>query len=178
MTSTQPVLAAGIDFTRPLSLRSMLGRAVGAVPGATALVGSAGRLDYRALDEMSNRVASVLGALGVQAGDRVAVSLPNDVPIVVALTGVWKLGAVYVGVHRALATPEKEFFLDDSGAVVLLADEVTARELGRGRAARQELREIVLVEPGSAADEWQERLDAAAPDPVDTTVDPLALAAI
>jgi acyl-CoA synthetase (AMP-forming)/AMP-acid ligase II len=179
MTSTQPALAAAIDFTRPLSLRDMLGRAVGAVPDSTALVGSAGRLDYRALDEMSNRVAAALSGLGVRAGDRVGVSLPNDLPIVVALMGVWKLGAVYVGVHRALATPEKEFFLDDSGAVVLLADEVTASELGRERSARTELREIVVVEPGSAADEWQARLDVASPDPLDVvSPDPLALAAI
>jgi long-chain acyl-CoA synthetase len=106
-----PSTGAPIDFTRPLSLDLMLRRAVATDPDSTALVGGAGRINYRTLDEESNRAANTLARLGVRAGDRVAVSLPNDLPIVVAIMGIWKLGAVSVGVHRALAPPEKEFFL-------------------------------------------------------------------
>src|SRR5438067_754134 len=92
--------------------------------------------------------------------------------------GVWKLGAVYVGVHRALATPEKEFFLDDSGARVLLADSATATEIGEHRGQRQELGDIVVVDPGGAADEWADLLAGADDTPPGVDIDPLGLAAI
>ena len=47
-------------------------------------------------------------------GDRVAASLPNDTDVVVAFHGAMRLGAVWVGVNRALAPPEKGFLFDDS----------------------------------------------------------------
>jgi long-chain acyl-CoA synthetase len=188
-----PTVAPGppIDFTRPLSLDLLLQRAVTTSPTTTALAGTSGRIDYATLDEASNRAANALARLGVRPGDRVAVSLPNDVPIVVAIMGIWKLGAVSVGVHRALAPPEKEFFLTDSGACVLLADAETAADIGARRSQLPDLREIVVVDPGDQSgshdshdshDEWTAHLREAEADPSPLRhrqpVDPLALAAI
>ena len=82
-----------IDFTRPLSLVGQLDRAVQAAGDRTALVSRRTRLTFRELDALSNRVANALAKLGVSAGDRVGVCLPNDIDIVAALFGCWKLGA-------------------------------------------------------------------------------------
>ncbi|HET6965132.1 MAG TPA: class I adenylate-forming enzyme family protein [Acidimicrobiales bacterium] len=172
MTTARALNAPPIDFARPLSIDLMLRRAVANAPGATALVGTSGRIDYRTLDEASNRAAHALARLGVRAGDRVAVSLPNDLPIVVAIMGIWKLGAVSVGVHRALARPEKEFFLDDSGASVLLADPGVAADIGANLSQRAGLRDILTV------DEWQAQLEEADASPPGRLVDPLDLAAV
>ena len=53
--------------------------------------------------------------------------LPNDADVVVAFHGAMRLGAVWVGVNRALAPPEKRYLLDDSGATLLLCDDELAR---------------------------------------------------
>ncbi len=165
---------------RPLSLTPLLARAVATRAGHPALVGASGRLTYAELDRATDQVAGALAALGVAPGDRVAVSLPNDLAVVTALLGIWRRGAVFVGVHRALAPPEKAFFLDDSGATVLLGDRAAVTEVGRDRADRAALEHLVLVDPGDPDDEWGRRL-AEAGDPggaFDSAVDPLALAAI
>ena len=166
------------DPGAPLSLQALLDRAVALYGDRTALVGSSGRLDYRSLDAAGDHAAAALRGLGVRAGDRVAVCLPNDLPIVVALLGLWKLGAVYVGVHRALAPPEKAFFLDDCGAEVLLSDPAAADEVGADLHSRSSLQRLVVADPGGSSDEWQALLEAGGGGPAPRTVDPLAPAAI
>lgn len=155
--------APSIDFSRPLSLRPLLDRSVAEVPDKTAVVGASGRLSYVELADEVTRVAAALDGLGVQPGDRVAVCLPNDVDIVVALMGIWARGAVFVGVHTVLAPPEKRYLLDDCDPSLFLAadpsEEVdTPRVIG--------------------LDEWRSRVACA--DPLDPwpEVDPLAVAAI
>ena len=76
-----------------------------------ALVTRRVRWSYRELDDMAARGAAVLAGLGVQAGDRVAASLPNEADIVVAFHGAMRLGAIWVGINQALAAPEKAFLL-------------------------------------------------------------------
>jgi long-chain acyl-CoA synthetase len=165
---------------RPVSLRPLLARAVAERPDHPALVGASGRRSYAELDADSAAVASTLAALGVRRGDRVAVSLPNDLAVVTALLGIWRLGAVYVGVHRALAPPEKAFFLDDSGASVLLGDPDVVAEVGKERADRTALEHLVQVDAHTADDEWGALLAEHGGRWADTDddVDPLALAAI
>ncbi len=103
-------------------------------PERLALIGRSGRLTYRELDREVNRAAAVLAALGVGVGDRVAACLPNDLPIVVAFLGTIRLGAIWVGVNRPLAGPEKTWLLEDSGARVYLTSaslegEIRSRDL-------------------------------------------------
>jgi fatty-acyl-CoA synthase len=69
-----------------------------------------------------NRLARVLGTLGVARGDRVATWLPNGLPHVMAQLGVVRAGAAWVAINRRLAPPEIRFMLEHSGARVLLAD--------------------------------------------------------
>ena len=54
--------------------------------------------------------------LGVRRGDRVAACLPNDIDILVAFHGAMRMGAIWVGVNKALAAPEQAYILRDSGA--------------------------------------------------------------
>jgi acyl-CoA synthetase (AMP-forming)/AMP-acid ligase II len=165
---------------QPLALAPLLARAVAGRTDHPALVGASGRLTYGELDRATAAVASTLAGLGVGPGDRVAVSLPNDLAVVTALLGIWRRGAVYVGVHRALAPPEKAFFLDDSGARLLLGDPTAVAEVGRSRADRSALERLVTVDPGGPADEWDglcaEHRGAGSDG--DRAVDPLGLAAI
>src|SRR5262249_19657234 len=102
-------------------------------PAGEALVGRSGRLSFAGLDAAANRAAHALVALGVHPGDRVAACLPNDVDLVAAFLGCMRLGALWVGVNRALAPPEKAHVLRDSGALVLLATPEVAEQLAPAR---------------------------------------------
>ncbi|HVX08242.1 long-chain-fatty-acid--CoA ligase [Humibacter sp.] len=76
---------------------------------------------YRQLGEAIDRVAGGLAALGVKAGDRVALVLPNCPQHVVAFYAVLRLGAVVVE-HNPLYTPrEMRHQFEDHGATVAIA---------------------------------------------------------
>jgi len=133
----------------PQTVAAVLDRWVARGPERLALVGRSGRMTYRELDRAANRAAHALAALGVAPGDRVAACLPNDVDIVVAFLGTARLGAIWVGVNRPLAAPEKSFLLADSGARVLLGpDDVVAAHAGEVA--------VVRVEPGRFAADGEE----------------------
>jgi long-chain acyl-CoA synthetase len=132
------------------SIAHVLDASLTARPDAEALIGRSARLTYRELDAAADRAARVLHALDVRPGDRIAVSLPNDVDIVVAFHGAMRLGAVWVGLNRGLAAPEKEFVLDDSDTTLVLAEPAVADQLRSGTDAPRR-RRIVSVEPCDVA---------------------------
>jgi acyl-CoA synthetase (AMP-forming)/AMP-acid ligase II len=106
------------------TIARVLDRALVERPDAEAVVGRSGRLTYRELDAAADRAAGALAALGLRTGDHLAVSLPNDVDVVVAFHGAMRLGLVWIGLNTALAAPEKAALVADSGARVVL-DEST-----------------------------------------------------
>lgn len=147
----------------PASVARVLDVAMAADPGREALVTRSRRLTYADLDAEANRAAHALRGLGVGPGDRVAASLPNDADVVVAFHGAMRIGAVWLGINRALAAPEKRFQLEDSGASVLLSDEDGDADLG--------VRAVRL-------DEWRAAVAAAEGGPPGIDVDPSAPAGI
>ena len=146
----------------PASVARVFDRALARDPGHEALVTRGQRLTYAELDALADRAAQALRQLGVGTGDRVAASLPNEADVVVAFHGAMRLGAVWVGVNRALAPPEKRYLLDDCGATLLLSDDDVG-DLG--------VRRVDLAA-------WRAAVDAAPAEPVGVEVDPLAPAGI
>lgn len=139
-------------------------------PDREALVTRSGRWSYAELDRLADRAAHALAALGVQSGDRVAGALPNDLDVILAFHGAMRVGAVWVGVNRALAPPEKQFLLEDSGTSLLLCDAPTATQM-TGSDAR-----VLTVEDGPG--EWRDAFASAPDDPFPSDVDPFAPAGI
>ncbi|MFV0318919.1 MAG: long-chain-fatty-acid--CoA ligase [Microbacterium sp.] len=85
-------------------------------PDAPALQFFGAETTYRRLQEQIDRVAAGLKALGVGAGDTVAIVLPNCPQHIVAFYAVLRLGAVVIE-HNPLYTPRelrKQF--EDHGA--------------------------------------------------------------
>ena len=107
----------------------MLDAALTRDPDHEAVVGSDRRLSYRDLDRAVDRAAAALVELGVGRHDVVAVSLPNTTEIVVVFHAVMRVGAIFLGLNRNLAPPEKAFILDDAGARILLTDPASAEPL-------------------------------------------------
>jgi len=157
----------------PRTVADVFAPVVAEDPGREALVTPSGRWSYAELDQLAGRAAHALSAMGVRAGDRVAGALPNDLDIVLAFHGAMRLGAIWVGINRALAPPEKRYLLDDSGASLLLCDGATAEQLAAidGGATR-----VVVVEGGTG--EWNDALAGAPDDPFVAEIDPHAPAGI
>jgi len=89
-------------------------------------------LTFGELGELSSRFAANLAARGVGPGDAVATLMGKSAELVVALLGIWRLGAVHVPLFTAFAPPAIEFRLARSGAKVVVADEDQRAKLNFG----------------------------------------------
>ncbi len=149
-------------------------------PDAEALVGRHARLTFGELDDQVRRAAAGLAAAGVQPGDRVAGSMANHPELVVAFLAAMHLGAIWVGINRALTLAEQRYLLEDAGAAVFVGDHSTTAEIDAARAELPDLRMVLDAEPGDATTSWARMLRAA--DPADAPdagdVDPFGPAAI
>ena len=145
------------------SAARVLEQALARDPNYEALVTRGVRLTYGQLDELANRAVHALFNLGVRPGDRVCASLPNDFDVVVAFHGVMRLGAIWVGINRVLAEPEKQHILSDCEPTIYLTD----TPLQDGTAASSKFRVIDVETWRSAIDaEPSSRWSGPEPDPL------------
>ncbi len=63
-------------------------------PHAVAIVFKGRRMTFRQLDRESDYLANGLAALGVKAGERIAIILPNCPQFILTELAAWKLGAI------------------------------------------------------------------------------------
>ena len=80
---------------------------------------------FREYDHVRTRAGSVangLAALGVTAGDRVAVYMHNEIEFIEASMGIGMLGAIPVPVNWHWQGAELAYLLDDSGSTAIFAD--------------------------------------------------------
>jgi long-chain acyl-CoA synthetase len=106
-------------------------------------------LSYAELDERSARLAALLAEKGIEQGDRIGVMLPNVPEFPVAYYGVLRAGGVVVPMNVLLKQREIAFYLEDSGAKLLLAWHGFAEEARAG--AAEAGAELVEVEPATFA---------------------------
>ena len=88
-------------------------------------------ISYAELDERSGVVAAGLQELGVKRGDRVLILSANSVEVAETIFACSKLGAVQVPINTYLRGSFLQHQVDDSGAVVAVADAQGLRSLER-----------------------------------------------
>jgi long-chain acyl-CoA synthetase len=76
---------------------------------------------YSQLDLASARVAALLGAWGLEPGDRVGLMLPNGPEFATIYYGVLRAGGIVVPMNPLLKDREVGYYLHDSGARFLFA---------------------------------------------------------
>jgi long-chain acyl-CoA synthetase len=106
-------------------------------------------LTYGELDEGSARVATLLREHGLEPGDRVGVMLPNVLEFPLAYYGVLRAGGIVVPMNVLLKRREIAFYLEDSGAKLLLAWHGFVAEAADGAADAGT--ELIEVEPEAFA---------------------------
>ncbi|MEM7516815.1 MAG: AMP-binding protein, partial [Planctomycetota bacterium] len=116
-TGPQPALPTQtvVDRFRETALRE---------PNRVALRLGTHEESYRELSSKVVALAASLRARGVQRGDRVAILSRRSVEAVVAILAVLDVGAAYVPVDPSYPESRRQFLLDDSGAKLILADDV------------------------------------------------------
>jgi long-chain acyl-CoA synthetase len=154
-----------------LNLASIVTESAARVPGSAAVRLGGSELTYADLDERSARLAALLRANGLEAGDRIGVMLPNVLEFPIAYYGVLRAGGIVVPMNVLLKRREIAFYLEDSGAKLLLAWHGFAEE-ARGGAADAGA-ELIEVEPQSFAASLAEHEPA--PGLADTAEDETAV---
>jgi long-chain acyl-CoA synthetase len=78
-------------------------------PWRNAIIFGGMEVTYAELDQLSDRFAAALAALGVKKGDKVGIHLPNCTQFAIAYYGLLKAGAVFVPISPLLAERELVF---------------------------------------------------------------------
>ena len=128
-----------------LNLASTVTESAARLPDEVAVRLGPLELTYAELDERSARFAALLREKGLQQGDRVGVMLPNVLEFPIAYYGVLRAGGVVVPMNVLLKRREIAFYLEDSGAKLLLAWHGFCAEAREGAADAGA--ELIEVEP-------------------------------
>ena len=114
------------DHPAPVNVADLVSRAAAASGDKVALIHPAGSVTWAELDRRVDAGAVGLLALGLQAGDRVALALGNTPDFPVAYFAVLRAGLVAVPVNTAYTPAELGHVLADSGARLLVASRTGA----------------------------------------------------
>jgi len=113
-----------VDF----NVQDYLDRGAFVYPDRIAIVdepdapGSLGRISYAEFEARARGLAARLDALGLEAGERIAIVSPNSARFLIAIFGVSGSGRVLVPINFRLKPEEVEYILEHSGAALVLVD--------------------------------------------------------
>lgn len=108
-----------LDY-RESSMHEVLTETAGIYSERPALSFFGARLTFKQLERQTNQLANGLLDMGVQAGDKVALLLPNMPQTVIAVYASWRIGAVVVMNNPLYTDSELLHQLNDSGARFLI----------------------------------------------------------
>ena len=93
---------------------------------AVLMAGSGERLSYAELEARSNRGAHLLRALGLKAGDHVAVMLENHLRFFEVYWATQRAGLYFTPVSTHLSAAEAAYIVNDCGARVVVSSQALA----------------------------------------------------
>ena len=121
----------------PASPCGLLRAGLDAGPDRLALISKDTRWTWRTLDDLSDRLAAGLLALGLNRGDRVASLMPNRPALIVYYLACFKAGLVATPLNYRYMAPEIDHALTISKARALLAHAEREEDLAASQLARQ-----------------------------------------
>ncbi|CCG42077.1 AMP-binding protein [Magnetospirillum molischianum] len=114
--------------------------------------GTVERYTFHVLRLLANRLANVLTARGIRAGDRVALALPPGLAAAIALLAIPRMGALAVPVPLGLGAEPLVWRLGNSGAAALIADPAMLPALDVVRPLLPDLQTILVAAESSGPD--------------------------
>ncbi len=124
-------------------------------------------ITYARGEELSNKAAGALAALGVNKGDRVGLFAHNGLDYVIAMFGIWKLGAISAHIS-VLQKDNLGYFIHDASPKVLIYTGDMHGAIENLRTQKPGVDHYICFDgPKDFAQGWSESLEAApAPPPV------------
>src|SRR5260221_10710719 len=101
-------------------------------------------ITYKDLAQRAGRFAQHLADLGVRAGERVLVRLPNSIDYPTAFLGAMKRGAIAVPTSTLLTADEVRYLVEDSGAAAIVIDKAGWESIGARLKGAGKLRHVIL----------------------------------
>ena len=137
-------------------------------------------LTFAEFNERVDRVAHLLRERGVEAGDRIAVYMQNNVETLETYYGAMKLGALPVPVNHRFKDEEVGYVLRDSGACLCVFDSDATSTIHAVRESETPVEEYLYVgaDTPSFADDFRTTRDAAADERIDVVPNRLDDAAL
>lgn len=128
------------------NLFGLFARSAAAHPDRVAIRFGDEQITYGELDALTARTAGMLRAAGIEAGDRIAVMLPNRPEFAAAYYGALRAGAVVVPMNPLLKGREIRHHLSDPGVKLIFAWHGCRAEVAAGSGGLDT--EVVSVAPG------------------------------
>jgi long-chain acyl-CoA synthetase len=89
-------------------------------PDQACTIFKGARISYKEMDELTDRFAAGLEALGVKKGDRVGIFIPNTPQFVMAYFGTLKAGGIVVAINPLYSAREIEHQVNDAGIETMI----------------------------------------------------------
>jgi acetyl-CoA synthetase len=116
---------------------------------------------YAELADQAKRLSAVLHDLGVVPGDRVAIVLPQRFETAVAYMAVLQMGAVAMPLSMLFGPEALAFRLQDSAAVLAIADAHTAPALQSVKGSCPSLRQLLTIDSAGLGLDYADALASA-----------------
>lgn len=136
-----------VDVHRYASLVDLFAQSCRKFHDRPAFTSMGATLSYAESDRLASDFAAYLQGLGLQAGERIAIMLPNLLQYPVALFGALRAGLVVVNVNPLYTARELKQQLADAGAVAIVVLENFAHVL-EAIVSETAVRHIVTTEIG------------------------------
>jgi fatty-acyl-CoA synthase/long-chain acyl-CoA synthetase len=134
---------------------------------AYQMAGTGKAITYRELDELSNQGAHLFRALGLEAGDHIALLMENRLAFMEICWAAQRAGLYYTAISRYLTKDEIAYIIADCGAKVFITSPKCAeqvRELATG--ARGGPIFFMLDEPEDGFRSWDREATAQPVSPI------------
>lgn len=112
----------GVPFTisyPEVPLFHFLEEAARNYPDKPCTIFKGAQISFKEMNELSDRLAGALAAMGVKKGDRVGLFMPNTPQFVMAYFGILKAGGVVVATNPLYTPKEIEYQVNDAGIEIM-----------------------------------------------------------
>lgn len=128
-------------------------------PGKTAIAFGADAWTFSEFHRLSGNIAQNLVAAGAEAGDRIALHLPNTADLALAAAGCLRAGFVVVPLNTLLKGREIDYILRHSGSAFYIGEPQLYEDIAHSCPALEELSTLYLTgRPGQAGRPFDELL--------------------